>query len=255
MNKHQLTFSATLFVAFSSMAETAISDISLYKDNYILPLYHEENTNQNRYASTNPNGGDAKPTFTQFQFSIKYPLIEQSNAALYVAYTQKSNWDTYGDSAYFRDNDYNPEIFYEIHQDNSLKFSFGLEHQSNGEGGENEVSWNRAYAKANYKFHSIDLFIKPWVRIPDKKDYNPDIVKYLGYGEFGFNYRPKGSEGLNMKLLTRNIFRHEYYAISASYPMYKDFRYYIKLESGYGSSISNYNHRDTSYGVGISLGL
>ncbi|MDK2649158.1 phospholipase A, partial [Vibrio vulnificus] len=93
-----------LFTAFLS---TVTADVyaeekrfSAHEDNYLLPFYTESKVNQARFAPTNPNGHDAKDVLVQFQLSMKYKLLVFGDDGLFVAYTQRSNWEAYDDSAY-----------------------------------------------------------------------------------------------------------------------------------------------------------
>lgn len=125
-----------LFAALLS-APVLAQGLQIHEENYFLPAYHESKVNQDRFAPMNPNGHEAKSTLIQFQLSLKYQLLslnwnplaqalnpqalnqqvheQQPQDGIYVAYTQRSNWEAYDDSAYFRDHQYNPEIFYRIH--------------------------------------------------------------------------------------------------------------------------------------------
>ncbi|WP_305463554.1 phospholipase A [Photobacterium leiognathi] len=46
---------------------------------------------------------------------------------------------------------------------------------------------------------------------------------------------------------------HGYERITWSFPIYKRLRGYMMLESGYGISISDYNHYDNAGGIGFSF--
>lgn len=230
--------------------------ISKHRDNYILPYYKEDIVNQARFSSLNPNGTPAKDIFVQFQFSLKYRLLGTGSQddGLYVAYTQKSNWEAYDESAYFRDNDFNPEIFYKM-QSGSFGFALGAEHQSNGAGGKNEVSWNRTYLDIKYTKDHGHIRVKPWIRLDDKKDYNPEIEKYLSNGELEIALYLSENKENELKVLMRNITDKNYYFYSASwnFPIFDGLRGYLKYEDGYGLSISNYDVKTTAYGAGFAL--
>lgn len=231
------------------------SRISKHKDNFFMPYYKEGTVNQARFLPLNPNGKELSDTLIQFQFSFKYRLFSRSNDdGLYLAYTQKSNWQAYEDSAYFRDNDFNPEVFYKFTM-GTVAFSLGFEHQSNGAGGKNEVSWDRGYIDMKYSGEYGYVRLKPWMRIKDKFDYNPNIETYLSDGELEIGvYLSKNKEN-ELKVLMRNITDSEYYFYSASwsFPIISGLKGYLKYEDGYGLSISNYNYKTDAYGAGFSL--
>ena len=236
---------------FSITSFSARSEFIPHKDSYFLPYYHETKVNQERFSPLNPNGTDAKDTFIQFQFSLKYPFWGGQSNGVFLAYTQRSNWEAYDKSAYFRDNDFNPEVFYTVTFWDSLNLAVGAEHQSNGAGGANEVSWNRGYVNAKYQWDKGYIRVKPWVRFSDSTDYNPKIEDYLGKVEAELLY--KVTEDSTLRFLVRNPFKKEYYEASLMFPIYAGIKGYVKYESGYGSTISNYNFSSNSYGIGLTF--
>ncbi|MGF1723727.1 phospholipase A [Photobacterium nomapromontoriensis] len=254
MKKSSLLLSISLITTASPVWANEPSRVSHHKDTYLLPLYKESRVNQARFEPLSPDGGKVHDIFVQFQISLKYHLLGNHEEGVFLAYTQKSNWEAYASSAYFRDNDFNPELFY------NKKFkhfdaAFGVEHQSNGAGGSNEVSWNRAYVNVTYHFPQGFIRIKPWIRIHDSKDYNPDITDFLGHGEFVFGWQPTDEQ--EVKLLTRNIiesgFDKPYGELSWNFKIYQGLRGYLKAESGYGATISNYNFKESAFGLGIDI--
>ncbi len=85
---------------------------------------------------------------TKMQISLKVQALR--GIPLYAGYSQLMMWDLFKTSAPFRDLNYNPDIFY--------RFEFGkaparhvdlgvFEHESNGMGGPDSRSWNRAYVR------------------------------------------------------------------------------------------------------------
>ncbi|WP_325894299.1 phospholipase A [Grimontia sp. NTOU-MAR1] len=232
---------------------TAAEGLSAHKDNYLLPFYKERHVNQERFEPLNPNDTEAKDTFVQFQFSVKYRLLEVREDGLYLAYTQRSNWEAYDTSAYFRDSAYNPELFYRLNLE-SWQVDIGAEHESNGAGGDNEVSWNRVYIDARRYWDWGYVSFKPWLRVGDVA-YNPDISDYLGYGRLEVIWQPADSQ--DIKLTISNLFADDldylYYGISWNFPIYQGLRGYMKAETGYGLTISNYNFDDTAYGLGVAF--
>ncbi|RJX75113.1 phospholipase [Vibrio sinensis] len=253
-----LTFTSRWAAVFMSLitAPVALADespLSAHKDNYLLPFYQESKVNQSRYEPLNPNGHAAKDTFVQFQISIKYQLLTFDEDGLFIAYTQRSNWEAYDDSAYFRDDQYNPEIFYRVNFE-PWQLSLGFEHQSNGAGGSDEVSWNRTYLDAKWAFDSGFIRFKPWLDVGNLK-YNPDITDYLGYGELEFGWLPVGEHELTLTLA--NLFSKDwergFYRLSWSFPLYQGLHAYMKAETGYGLTISNYDFDESAYGVGLAF--
>ena len=108
-----------------------------------------------------PDGRIESPNITdvKVQFSFKYQLIPLTRrTGLYLAFTQNSLWSLFdGQSAVFREQNYNPEIFYTWREDlPTLQRAFqsgrrwfamsarvGISHQSNGREGPESLGWNR----------------------------------------------------------------------------------------------------------------
>jgi outer membrane phospholipase A len=159
--------------------------------------------------------GRTNPT-TKFQFSFQTMLLDFSRPddnvldscaepsgrhLVHFGYTQKSIWDLYATSAPFEENNYNPEVVYGYHV---RRFgigwaTLGIEHESNGEGGDDSRSWNRLYGRARWNFE-LDDRIKVLPERPndedhwyaafeaklwwpfDKDDEHVNLEKYIGYG-------------------------------------------------------------------------
>lgn len=243
----------SIFLTLPQFAQSEEIRFSAHRDNYLLPFYHESKVNQHRYEPLNPNGHAAKDTFVQFQLSVKYQLLTWDEHGLFIAYTQRSNWEAYDDSAYFRDDQYNPEIFYQWNFE-PWQISLGFEHQSNGAGGSYEVSWNRAYLDATWNFDSVFIRFKPWLNVGNL-NYNPDITDYLGYGELEFGWQPVAEQELTLtvaNVLTED-WQRGFYRLSWSFPLYQGLYGYMKAETGYGLTISNYNFDESALGAGLAF--
>ncbi|MGL4475100.1 MAG: phospholipase A [Shewanella sp.] len=241
---------------------TDIYQLTVFDTNYLLPVFQTQSLNQDYYRPQNPNGGDVGNTNVQFQFSLKYGLANNlftDNDGLYLAYSQISNWQAYDKSAYFRDSQYQPQLFWTwLHgKDESTwqSTSLGFEHQSNGKGGIYERSWNRVYAEFSLDFNQVTLSIKPWFRANvTSTNYNPDISDYLGYGRVKADwYMGEHQLSFTLRNLLESGFSNGYEEISWKFPLYKGLKGYITLQSGYGMTISDYNHYDNAAGLGIAF--
>ncbi|GIU32975.1 phospholipase A [Shewanella schlegeliana] len=237
-------------------------NLSVFDNNFILPVYQTQSANQVYYAPQNPNTGEISETNVQFQFSLKYGIANNlftDNDGFYIAYSQISNWQAYDKSAYFRDSQYQPQVFwFWQHSDESEVWqstSIGFEHQSNGKGGVYERSWNRAYMEFSLAFDELEVSIKPWIRTDFSNiDYNPDIEDYMGYGSVrGDWYVGEHQISLTVRNLLESGFSKGYEELSWRFPIYKGIKGYLKLQSGYGLTISDYNHFDNAVGIGIAL--
>ncbi len=237
-----------------------VLNILPYKTNYILLGSYDAVKHEDR-----------KRFETKFQISFKKELFTNVfgfKNQLYFGYTQKSFWQIAEKSSPFRETNYAPEFFLSIpyKDSNSIikKYKIGLLHQSNGRSGLLSRSWNRIYLQGFLIYKHIEIIPRIWYRIPERKkrniydaggDDNPDILKYLGYGDlrivipydkniFSFtlrnNFRINDDKGAvlfdwSFPLLKNNIFG------------------YIQIFSGYGESLIDYNKRNNKIGIGFSI--
>ncbi|MGS0675661.1 phospholipase A [Shewanella sp. 0m-4] len=260
--KEQATISNDITGVAGVMPQEDLYKLTIFDNNFVLPVYQTQAANQAYYAPQNPNKEDISNTNVQFQFSLKYGLannILTDNDGLYIAYSQISNWQAYDKSAYFRDSQYQPQVFwFWQHSDESdlwQSTSVGFEHQSNGKGGVYERSWNRVYLEFSLALSDIELSIKPWIRTDfSNTDYNPDIEDYMGYGSVkGDWYFGEHQISLTLRNLVESGFSKGYEELSWRFPIYKGLKGYLKLQSGYGMTISDYNHFDNAVGIGIAF--
>lgn len=228
-----------------------------YRKNYLLPATYDLNEKSDRSQFE-----------TSFQFSIEKPVSYNFlglNESISFAYTQKSFWQTSSDSAPFRETNYMPEVFVQFPYKNSetLKgYKIALMHESNGRNNEFSRSWNRIYLESYLQFSNLFLIPRVWYRIPEKSedDDNPDIDRYLGYGDLTFLY-PYKKHSFELKL--RNNLRlnasnmgsaelnwtfplPDYFSSSDSYG-------FLQIFSGYGESLIDYDKENHKIGIGIAL--
>lgn len=235
----------------------SLYNFKAYNANYFLPLSYRYNGN---YADT--NGHKAKKTETEFQFSVKFDIAENIfglDGIYSLAYTQKSFWQFYSDSAFFRESNYTPEFFVifptsDIDDKRFIKaVRFGFAHESNGRGGLEERSWNYLNSSIFFQYKMLFTELKLWARVPDANDYNPELIDYMGHGhvkfmmpykkhffdmKFRYNFNKKGSAELNY-----------------TYPIFgrNDLFLYIKLFNGYGESLIDYDSHIKKFGMGFSI--
>jgi len=245
-----------------------------YKANYLLPFSYSSR----KYLYWNKDGVigyHEKQYETEFQISIKKPVLYNLlglNETLTFAYTQTVWWQVYSSSSPFRETDYEPEVFLTIptskHVDEQYKLKglrFGFLHQSNGQDGLQSRSWNRIYLSAIWQHENLFTNLRIWYRIPEDKktsptdesgDDNPDIEKYIGYGDLSFSYIYKEN---HFTMLLRNNLRTKENkgAIKVTYSrplgLAKDTFLYIKLFSGYGESLIDYNRNINKLSVGFTF--
>ncbi len=232
-------------------------NLHAFRANYLLPVSY--GVGRHYYNSTKQNH---RKTSVQFQFSLRYDFAANVfglHGIYSVAYTQHSFWQAYAKSAYFRESNYNPEIFVTIpspwkHRDKYIKaFRFSLEHQSNGRGGADERSWNFVTGSVYTQYKNIFVQLKGWARIYGTRDYNPDLLDYLGHGSLKIMVPYK--KNVFKLLLRSNFSSHGAAKFSYSYPLaYTNGLFlYVQAFSGYGETLIDYNHYVNSVSIGFSL--
>ncbi|TVS12868.1 MAG: phospholipase [Wenzhouxiangella sp.] len=202
-----------------------------------------------------------------FRLSLRTKLWDNpvgDNGDVWFAYTQNSYWQAYNsaESSPFRETNYMPELFSVWRTDVSLgrgwqwrKVSVGLKHQSNGRGSVLGISrsWNRLYANFGFEGPDTEVYVRPWIRVlTEDPDDNPDIEDFLGYGDLRvihhinqrrieFDARLNPSTGKGMVRLGYH------------FPLVGDLHGYLSAFSGYGESLLDYNHRQTTVSAGVSM--
>lgn len=240
--------------------------IAFYKPTYVLPFYYTGSPYNKIYQNNTPQDEKLKNVEMKYQLSFKVPVWKNAfsrNASLYLAYTQLSYWQAYNQTAFFRETDYEPELFLaneiNFHLFKTWHINFintGLVHQSNGFGGNMERSWNRIYLEAIASSDNWMVSVKPWYVIHDgtMNKHNPNIANYLGYGQVLIAYKFCHQV---FSLQAHNFIQSGGKRISGefdwSFPITPYLNGYVQLFSGYGQSLIEYNHRTNSGGIGIAL--
>lgn len=236
-----------------------------HRTNYFLPLTYESSPNNTPYL-IEPQP-DLDNVEAKFQFSFKVPLwqsVFNKNIDLYFGYTQVSLWQFYnrGQSRFFRDTTYEPEIlltldtFKNMDGFNLRRLDIALDHQSNGREYPFSRSWNRVYANLFFETRHIVVSVKPWYRIPDpaRRDDNPDIYRYLGYGELALTYVRK--EKALTVALQNNLRAHGNKGsvrIDFTFLLTRILKGFVQYFNGYGESLLDYNVPTNRIGMGIAL--
>jgi phospholipase A1 len=100
----------------------------------------------------------------------------------------------------------------------------------------------------------LALLARGWVRINESggEDDNPDIEDYLGQGDVVASYALGRHQ---VSVLGRYAFDAGHGAIQGtwSFPLARRVRGYVQVFSGYGESLVDYNWKQNTFGVGISL--
>ncbi len=208
---------------------------------------------------------DLNDTEVQFQISLKTPLAVGlfDLFDIYAAYTNHSFWQLYdSDSAPFRETDHEPEVWLQFQPGwtfmgvTNTANAIGFVHQSNGQGGVLSRSWNRIYAAIALEHGPFALGIKPWYRIPESDDDNPDITDYLGHYELRAAY--KWNDHVFSAMSRNNLesgFSKGAVELSWSFPLgdYPFLKGYVQYFNGYGESLIDYDHHVNKIGIGLAV--
>lgn len=254
----------------SSVAEWLEGNFGLqpHKVNYILPFGYRNNP----YKSDVPTI-DYKNHEAELQVSLKLALFKNIfglDEKYYVSYTQQAFWQLYIDSSPFRESLYNPEVFidFPIRDSKSIfgfrSLVFGYAHESNGQPDTSDIQFSTSQTlgnlsrSINYLYFKLRMQHKALITdftvlepISDLSD-NPDIMDYRGHMSVKFTY----FKYKNMfTLMARGNVSTLRGAVEGtySYPLIKDTNLYIKVFSGYGESLIDYNHKFTKYSIGFSF--
>lgn len=233
-------------------------------------------------SSTNPNNNvtgidgnpsldpsQAKRTEARFQLSLKSKLFDDlfgSGVDIWAGYTQMSLWQIYSGSLSrpFRETNYEPELMavmplggLQLGGWRARMASVSLNHQSNGRPLPLSRSWNRVIFQMGLERDRWTLLLRPWWRIPEstEDDDNPDINDFLGRGELVAVYRWGAHElagTFRHTLRLRNKSRGSV-GVDYAFPISSYLKAHLQIFHGYGFSMIDYNHRQTRFGLGVSL--
>jgi phospholipase A1 len=240
---------------------TSSFNLKSYKENYLLPFSY-------RYDSPHIDNGihESKDIETEFQVSIRYDIGSDllGWGEIYsFGYTQRSWWQVYADSAFFRESNYQPELFVKIPTYNTLLkkspikgFKVAAIHQSNGRGGEYERSWNRLSLSTFIQHKNIIGELEMWYRLPDNIDYNPQLLDYLSYGKLKL-MMPYHQHLFKLNLSANPSTHKSSAEFTYSYPLpvreEHDLFLFFKTFNGYGESLIDYNQNVNKVSIGVSI--
>lgn len=240
-----------------------------YKPVYFLGGNYTSDIN-NKPSSLNPlNTVTTATSFSKwelkFQLSFKARLLDFKGVDIWVGYTQSSRWQLYsGDlSRPFRETNYEPEFLfvfptsYQLFGIQGVYFNVGFNHQSNGKSNPYSRSWNRIIFETGMEYNNWTILLKPWFRIQETfvDDNNPNIEDYVGrmevisaYSNGRHDFSAQLRHSLKSGVKSRGSVQLDYaYAISEVLQIHTQFFH------GYGESLIDYNHKQTTFGLGFSL--
>lgn len=245
-------------------------DIRPHQPTYLLPARWSDRPNS---FPRSPTRGDAPAVAVRaveaaFQVSFKVKAADLSDwmpggmrAGLWGAYTQKSHWQVYNAdlSRPFRETNYEPELIFAAHPDWPLGaarvrlLAVSFTHQSNGRANPLSRSWNRVIATAGVEHGPLALTLRGWARVRERnEDDNPDLTRYLGHGDVSVDWRAGAQRfGITGRLNPGSSKG----AVQArwSFPLARRVRGEVQAFSGYGETLIDYNWKQTTVGLGISL--
>ena len=219
------------------------------------------------------------PEKSRFQISFKYRFFSDDGSlslnapwlkGIHFAYTQTSFWNLSLDSAPFEDTSYKPELFYitkrrELPWPGHPVFSLqsGLQHESNGRGGEASRSTNTAFVKPIWLLGNLEketgLLIAPRLMayIRNDDETNRDLPDYRGY----FDLQIKFGQ-LNGLVVDTHIRRGDAggsFQVDLSYPLNRfiygnpGFYAYAQYFNGYAENLLYYDEFDSAVRLGVAV--
>jgi len=240
-----------------------------YKPVYVMAGRWSSNPNE-QPRSENPNYSlpfrvDYDNHEAKFQLSFKTKIwqgIFGRHGDLWIAYTQRSHWQIYNQelSRPFRETNYEPEIIlnfatnYKFLGLRGRMFGIAFNHQSNGRALPLSRSWNRVIGHIGFERGKWNVYLRGWYRVPDEDDENPAATDYIGVGETTVIFNPGKHQltfGSNFNFdfdTPRGSIRFDW-----MFPISGNLKGYLQLSEGYGETLVDYNHRQTTIGIGISL--
>ncbi len=239
-----------------------------YRVNYILPYGYREDSYVSKVPSIEYTNIEA-----ELQVSLKLQIFKdifKLHERYYISYTQQAFWQLYANSAPFRESLYNPEVFIEFPIDDDISifnlrtFTFGYAHRSNGQPDTSGITFstnqtlenmsrslNYIYGTIRMQYESLITDITLLATISDLSD-NPDIMDYYGYSNIKFTYF------INKHMFTlyargNMITGNGAVEATYSYPLISDTNLYVKIFSGYGESLIDYDNQITKFSIGFSF--
>ncbi|MCX6219188.1 phospholipase A [Spirosoma sp.] len=265
--------------AFRSLSDRWELDSTTQKGTFLVTAYKPLYVTAGRWSNDpNEHPISENPDYTypffidlgkyeaRFQLSLKVKVVQGifgRHGDLWVGYTQKSHWQIYNTkfSRPFRETNYEPELILNF----ATKFSFlgmktrmlgiAFNHQSNGRAIPLSRSWNRVILQAGFERGKWVVLLRPWLRLPDAEDENPAITDNIGRADATVIYRTGrqlfsilGSHSLRSGKKNRGQFQFDW-----TFPVTGNLRGDLQILHGYGETLIDYNHKQTTIGLAVSL--
>ncbi len=258
---------------------------------------------RSNYILYGPSGSGESDCDIKFQLSLKQRLWPDRDSRerwyqrFHFGYTQKSWWDICADSAPFRESQFNPELFWVKDFGNRdgesvSQLKLGIEHNSNGDDGDDSRSWDRLYGQMAVTFGPVlqkSLFagreddcqgcdwsrplftarLKTWY-IVNTGDENKDIEDYMGHVEYGLLASTPGEQlGLSGWVGDEGKVTVQADLILKAIPLLNkipfvgpvlpspdnSYSWHVQYFNGYGDELIEYDDRDHVVRFGVLLYL
>jgi phospholipase A1 len=244
--------------------------VTPYKPVYVTAGRRSNNPNV-QPTSENPNYSlpfkvDYNNYEAKFQLSLKTKTLQNifwGHGDLWVGYTQKAHWQIYNTnlSRPFRELNYEIEPILNFATRIPLArfkirmLGVAFNHQSNGRTLPLSRSWNRIIFHAGLERKNWQIYLRPWIRLPDEDDENPAITSYIGRGEAVVVYELRKHEFSLIGTHTLRFGNNSRGSIQGNwvFPITGNFKGQLQVSEGYGETLIDYNHRQTTYGISVSL--
>lgn len=221
-----------------------------------------------------------EPEKSKFQISFKYRLFDadsvfgESNPwvqGLHFGYTQTSFWDLKSDSAPFADTSYKPELFWLSRNFLASEYGFlkgvflqgGLQHESNGRGGDLSRSTNYGYIKPIFVLYDedsrmgLEVSTKIWTYINNEDETNANLADYRGYFDFGVHLSLAESfaAGTQFRWADEGLS----FQLDISYPLHRifgdalDIYFYAEYSNQLAESLLEFEERTQAFRLGLAF--
>jgi phospholipase A1 len=246
-----------------AVSERTFHDLLLQR---FLVRPHHPNYFMFTYADSDPTGIEEDPSLykraeVDMRFSVR---IDRASGTFLgfeqfftLAYTHEMYWQLFASSKPIRETSYMPEVIWSLSMERNLgaaelkTLSLGYVHESNGQAGDQSLSWNRLYLDAYFQRQRLLAELKVWYTMPDPEP--GDITDYYGHGMLKLSYIYK-------KSLSRLYLRESFKTGRGSAEL--EFTYplpggnvflYMNAFTGYGYSLSDLQTYRNVAGFGLSI--
>ena len=201
---------------------------------------------------------DRKADELHFEFSFERPITYDAlglGEKISFAYAQNSWWQITQDSAPFRESNYRPELYVSAPVPFADELKIGAMHESNGKGGAESRSWNKAYVQSTWSAGGFSITPRAWYAFWLDRT-NEDIADYMGYGDLRASYT-FGKQRLSA--LWRNNLHFDgsnrgAIELNYSFPIFNSGFYgYLRYFNGYGENLADYKRSVNKIGIGLSF--